>query len=72
MKNSNPTKYNLRPQEIRVLQMASNDMKMKQVAAALSITLKTAEKHAEIARYKLGVNSISGAVGKALREKIIE
>ena len=60
------------PRERQILQLLAEGRSNKEVAAALDISVKTAETHRTNLMRKLGLRSMSELVRYAIREKIIE
>jgi DNA-binding NarL/FixJ family response regulator len=63
--------FGLSPREIDVLEQLSFGHPIKRIADELGISVKTVSNHLEKLYRKLGVQSQSGAVGKAIRAGII-
>ena len=61
----------LTPRERAVLQLASEDLTVEQIAARLSIGPPTAKTHFRSIYLKLGVRTRSGAVAAAIRHGLI-
>lgn len=67
-----PLTYGLSEQEISILRLASHGMVKKDISEALSINYHKIDYHMRRIFKKLDVRNIQGAVGKAVREHIIE
>jgi DNA-binding NarL/FixJ family response regulator len=61
----------LTPREIQVIELVSQGMRNKEIAAALGISKETADAHLKHILAKLGVNDRTAAVNIALRRGII-
>lgn len=66
-----PQKYRLTGREVLHLQLLVRGMSKKQVAAELSISFHTVDTHLRSIYRKLGVNTRSAAVAKAIRERLL-
>lgn len=64
-------RFNLSDREIEVLELLAEDLCVKEVAALLHITHRTASFHLSNIYSKLEVQSQSGAIAKALRSGLI-
>ncbi|CAA6678494.1 MULTISPECIES: response regulator transcription factor [unclassified Lentimonas] len=63
--------FNLSGREVQVLEQLAMDLSVKEIAAELGVSRRTAAFHLENIYRKLQVQSQSGAVAKALRSGII-
>lgn len=63
--------YNLTPREKEILQELTNGLSYKKIAETLFISLDTVRSHIKNIYHKLHVSSKSGAVAKALKDKIV-
>lgn len=63
--------YNLSPREIEVLALLAKGLNYPQTAAVLGIRTATIEKHTIHIRQKMGADSMSAAVGRAVGEGLI-
>lgn len=70
-KTTAPTEAPLTEKEREVLQQLVNGKSYKQVAAALNITIETVRSHIKKIYTKLQVSSVSQAVVKAIKNKIV-
>lgn len=61
----------LAPRELEATLLAAADLTVKEVARAMGIAPKTAEKRLEAARFKLGAKTIRGLVLEAFKRQII-
>lgn len=68
---SNSSRYGLTAREREILQLLVEGLSMKQVAARLAVSYHTIDSHQRSIYDKLHVHSRSGAVAKALRERLI-
>jgi DNA-binding NarL/FixJ family response regulator len=62
----------LTPREREIVQLLSEGKSSKEVASALSISVKTAETHRANIMRKLGIHSVSELVRYAVRNQIVE
>ena len=63
--------YQLTPRECEILRLLADGLLKKEIATALDISTSTVSGHLQRVYVKLHVNTNTGAVAKALREKII-
>jgi DNA-binding NarL/FixJ family response regulator len=70
-KNRERSNYGLTAREREILQLLVEDRKQKQIAAALSLSPHTIDTHLRNIYAKLQVRSRSGAVAKALQERLL-
>jgi DNA-binding NarL/FixJ family response regulator len=66
-----PNEYNLTPRECDILRLMADGMVKKEIGEALGISLNTVSTHMQRVYDKLHVKTNTGAVAKALRERII-
>jgi DNA-binding NarL/FixJ family response regulator len=66
-----PEGYGLTPREKEILQLLVDGLTMKQIAARLVVSYHTIDSHLRNIYDKLHVRSRSGAVAKALRERLL-
>jgi DNA-binding NarL/FixJ family response regulator len=66
-----PADHRLTPKETEILQKLTEGLTTKEIAAALDKNYHTVEAHLREIYAKLEVNTRSGAVAKALKEKLI-
>jgi DNA-binding NarL/FixJ family response regulator len=69
--NRPPGDYGLTPREREILQLAVQGLTKKEIAARLDCSIHTADTHLRHIYEKLHVNTRSGAVAKALNEKLV-
>ena len=62
----------LTPREAEVLQLIAEGLANKQIAAELSISIKTVEKHRQQVMNKLGIHEVAGLTRHAIAKGIIE
>ena len=62
----------LTPREREVVRLLAQSSSNKEIAAALGISVRTAETHRATLMRKLGINSLAGLVRYAIRNNIIE
>lgn len=65
-----PAQFLLTPREIEVLRLLARGMTNKELAAELSLSVRTAESHHANLMAKLGVNSLADLVRIAIRDNI--
>lgn len=63
--------YNLTPRECEILRLMADGLVKKEIADALHISVNTVSTHMQRVYEKMHVNTNTGAVAKALREKLI-
>lgn len=63
--------YNLTPRECEILRRMAEGLVKKEIADVLNISVNTVSTHMQRVYEKLHVNTNTGAVAKALREKLI-
>ncbi|HLA63233.1 MAG TPA: response regulator [Rhodothermales bacterium] len=63
--------YGLTERERGVLRLMAEGLTQKEIAASLEITLSTVSKHVQRVYEKLHVNTLGGAVAKAIRERLV-
>ena len=66
-----PADYNLTTREREILRLLADGMVKKEIAEALNISINTVATHMQRVYEKLHVRTNTGAVAKALRERII-
>lgn len=66
-----PTRYGLTPRERDVLRLMADGLQQKEIATRLHVSLATVTSHVHHLYAKLGVGTAAGAVGRALRERLI-
>ena len=62
---------NLTPREREIIQLLAEGKSNKEVAAVLNVSTRTIETHRANIMHKLGINSLSGLVRYAIRNKIV-
>jgi len=62
----------LSPRELEVLQLVTEGRSNKQIAAELSISIKTVEKHRQRIMHKLNIHDVAGLTRYAIARGIIE
>ena len=67
-----PAEQKLTPREREVARLLAQSGSNKEIAAALGISVRTAETHRATLMRKLGINSLAGLVRYAIRNNIIE
>jgi DNA-binding NarL/FixJ family response regulator len=63
--------YNLTPRECEILRLMANGLLKKEIGDALGISVHTVSTHMQRVYEKLHVRTNTGAVAKALRERLI-
>jgi two-component system, NarL family, response regulator NreC len=71
-KKKGPAEQKLTPREREVVRLLAQSSSNKEIAAALGISVRTAETHRATLMRKLGINSLAGLVRYAIRNNIIE
>jgi len=71
-KKAGPAEQKLTPRERQVVRLLAQSSSNKEIAAALGISVRTAETHRATLMRKLGINSLAGIVRYAIRNNIIE
>jgi DNA-binding NarL/FixJ family response regulator len=69
---SKKTEVHLTPREMEVLQLIAEGEANKQIAADLSISIKTVEKHRDHLMQKLGIHDTAGLTRYAIETGVIE
>jgi len=59
------------PREREIIQLLAEGKSNKEVAAVLNVSTRTIETHRANIMHKLGINSLSGLVRYAIRNKIV-
>lgn len=72
LKKAGPAEQKLTPREREVVRLLAQSSSNKEIAAALGISVRTAETHRATLMRKLGINSLAGIVRYAIRNNIIE
>jgi DNA-binding NarL/FixJ family response regulator len=65
------TAYGLTGRELEVLRLMADGLIQKEIAEALVIASSTVNKHVQRVYEKLHVNTLGGAVAKAIRERLV-
>ncbi len=63
--------YHLTEREREILRLLADGLVKKEIATALGISVHTVSTHMQRVYYKLHVSTNTGAVAKALRERLI-
>jgi len=63
--------YGLSPREREILELMTQGLALKQIAARLEVSYHTIDTHTRNIYSKLHVHSRGGAVAKALRERLV-
>lgn len=72
LKKAGTAEQKLTPREREVMRLLAQSSSNKEIAAALGISVRTAETHRATLMRKLGINSLAGIVRYAIRNNIIE
>jgi two-component system response regulator NreC len=72
LKRAGTAEQKLTPREREVVRLLAQSSSNKEIAAALGISVRTAETHRASVMRKLGINSLAGLVRYAIRNNIIE
>ncbi|MEY2499474.1 MAG: hypothetical protein QOD12_3030 [Verrucomicrobiota bacterium] len=72
LRTAGPAEQKLTPREREVVRLLAQSSSNKEIAAALGISVRTAETHRATLMRKLRINSLAGIVRYAIRNNIIE